>query len=240
LLQQTVPAKPDVLTFEFLAVGDATSFHVLSTAIHDVQSRLTRAPSATTAMEYIARRKVDGIVIDMHMPGAMDLLALVHHAGLHRPSVIFACIGSPQEAIVALHAGANFVLKSPLNPWAVAESFAAAMRRMIAERRRFFRYPLMVPVSLTFNGIREHAIMANLSEGGMSVWNLVPHAARTALDFSFTLPYGGIIQGQAEISWTDGEATSGICFHVLPEQSSKHLFGWLSRRDRSLSHLPLV
>jgi hypothetical protein len=236
LLQQIIPAKHDVPSFEFLVVGQASSFSLLSTAAHNVHGRLSCASSPGTAMEFIARRKVDGVVIDMHMPGAMDLLAYVHHGGLHKRSIVFACIGSPHEAIVALRAGANFVLQSPLNPWTVADSFKSATQMMGAERRRFSRYPLMVPVSLTFNAVPEQAIMANLGEGGMSVWNLVPHALNSALDFSFTLPFGGHIHGQGEIVWTDEDATSGIRFRVLPDQSYHHLFGWLTRRDQFMFH----
>jgi CheY-like chemotaxis protein len=236
LLQQITPANHDALNFEFLAVGHASAFSVLSTAVHNVHGSLSCASSAGTAMEHIARRKVDAIVLDMHLPGAMDLLAHMHHAGSYKRAIVFACIGSPHEAIVALQAGANFVLQSPLNPWTVAESFKAATQKMVAERRRFFRYPLMLPVSLTFNAVPEQAIMANLSEDGMSIWNLVPHPAHSTLDFSFTLPFGGHIHGQGEIVWTDEDATSGIRFRVLPDQSYHHLFGWLTRRDHSVAH----
>ena len=140
----------------------------------------------------------------------------------------------------ALQAGTNFVLKEPLQSAAVAESFKAASRMMVFERRRFFRYPLMLPVELKLDGVDKEGTMTDLSEGGMAIWSLNTHAPGTALEFSFTLPFGGTIQGQGKIAWTETDGSSGVSFHLLPDHAYVHLFSWLSRRGKSLFHRPTV
>src|SRR5882757_2010618 len=78
LLLQIAPAKSAVPVLEFLVVGNhANAFRILTEVIRDVQGRLNCASSAGAAMDYLARRKADGIVIDMGIPGAIDLMACV-------------------------------------------------------------------------------------------------------------------------------------------------------------------
>jgi CheY-like chemotaxis protein len=241
VLQQIVPTKSGSSGLEFLVVcNDSNVFRILDTVIQDVRGRLNCAPSAESAMNYLARRKADGIVIDMRIPGALDLVVRVRTASSNRFSIVFACIGSAQDAKIALQAGANFVLNEPLETAAVAESFKAALAMMSAERRRFLRYALMLPVVLKLNGATEDGTMANLSEGGMAIWNLRHHVPATILNFGFTLPFGGLIEGKAEIAWTNGEGTTGIRFHILPDQAYTHLFKWLTRRDRPTFRPPLA
>jgi CheY-like chemotaxis protein len=241
VLQQIVQKKTVVPSFEFLVVGNnSRMFSILVAAMSGVCGHMSCASSANSAMDYIARRKVDGIVIDMNTPGAVDLLERVRRIGRTQSLVVFACIASPQEEKIALQAGANFVLNEPLESAAVAASLKAASRTMVAEQRRFFRYPLMLPVELKLDGAYGEGTMINLSEGGMAIWDLNTHALGTALEFFFTLPFGGDIQGQGEIVWAETQGNSGVRFHLLPDDAYAPLYGWLSRRDRFMFSRPVV
>src|SRR5579864_2246559 len=54
---------------EFLVVcNDSLLFSTVTEAIRAVRGRLNCAPSLVSARDYIARRKIDGIVIDMALP----------------------------------------------------------------------------------------------------------------------------------------------------------------------------
>jgi len=241
VLHQIASEKNAGARLEFLVVcTHAITFKILTAAIHDVNGRLNCASSSGAAMDYLARRKVDGIVIDMGIPGALDLLACVRTASSNKLSVVFACVSSEQQAKVALQVGANFVLYEPFQSEAILQSFKTASRMMGTERRRFFRYPLMLPLELKVSGRREDVMMANLSEGGMAIWNLRPYVPGTLLEFSFRLPFGGHILGQGEITWTNGEGSSGVRFHILPDRAYTHLFGWLSRQDQTMFRRPPV
>ena len=217
---------------EFLVVcGDRSVFKSLAGAIRQVNGRLNCAPSAHGAGCYLARRKVDGIVIDMKVPGALELIQRVRAASANKSSVIFACMGATTEAQFALRVGANFVMHRPLLPDKIARMFSVAAGMMSAEKRRYYRYPLMVPVELKVNGRVVESTMSNLSEGGMAIWSLHYHPPGSKVAFSFALPFGGQIQGSGEIAWTNQEGLAGLKFNILPDQAYTHLSAWISRRE---------
>lgn len=217
---------------EFLVVcRDRSVFRALAAAIRQLNGRLNCAPSTTSAGCYIARRKVDGIVIDMNIPGAMDLVRRARAARAGRGSVIFACMGSNIEAQPALRAGANFVIHQPLLPDRIAHMFSVAAGMMAAEKRRCCRYPLMVPVELSVNGRQLESTMSNLSEGGMAIWSLHYHPPGSKVTFSFELPFGACIEGSGEITWNNQDGLAGMKFNILPDQAYSRLAGWISGRE---------
>ena len=203
----------------------------MAAAIHEIGGRLNCAPTCAAAADYLARRKIDGIVIDMEVPAALAFLNRVRSGSANKFSVIFACVDSALEGPLTLGAGANLVLYKPFDVTRLVQALTAAVPLMVAEKRRFFRYPLMLPVALTVDNERDQSTMSNLSEGGMAVWSVREYAPGTAVGFSFKLPFGGHIRGQGEVAWTTPDGAAGIKFHILPDSAYTHLYGWLSRRD---------
>jgi CheY-like chemotaxis protein len=224
-------AKGAVRTPEFLVVcANAAAFRPLSSAIRKVNGRLNCAPSAAGATCYIARRKADGIVVDMSLPGSLELVRRARASGAGRGAVIFA-MATGLEAQPALRAGANFVLHKPLLPNRIAHMFSVASGMMSAEKRRCHRYALMVPVELKVSGRQVESSMANLSEGGMAIWSLQYHPPGSKLSFVFELPFGQAIQGSGEITWTNKDGMAGVRFNILPDQAYSRLSGWISGRE---------
>ena len=235
-MPEIVSASNGRYGLEFLVVCNDSSqvFHAITEAIRAVKGRLNCASNLASAQDYIARRKIDGIVIDMALPGTLDLIDRVRRGSSNKFSVIFACLGPTMEPQFAVRAGANFVATRPTNVSQLERLFRAAAPMMVAEKRRFFRYPLMVPVQLTVDGKALEGTMANLSEGGMAIWCLQEPPRGSTLQFSFDLPFGGLIQGNGDLAWTGAEGTFGIKFHILQDRAYTHLSGWLSR----CNHLP--
>lgn len=224
-------ARPDL---EFLVVcNDNPVFQTVAAAIRQVKGRLSCAPSTVTARDYVRWRKVDGIVIDMSLPGALELIGRVRGGTPNRCSVVFACMGSSAEPQFAIRAGANFVLHRPLVPHKIAHVFTVAAAMMVAEKRRHLRYPLMVPVELKMKERQVESTMSNLSEGGMAIWSLYYHAPGSSIQFAFEIPFGGLIRGSGEVAWTNADGLAGIKFHALPDQACAHLSAWIARRNRS-------
>jgi FixJ family two-component response regulator len=218
--------------FEFLVVcSDNSIFKTLAAAIRQVNGRMACTPHVETARDYVARRKVDGIVIDMSLPGAMDLIGRVRGSPPNRSTVVFACMGRVPESQFAIRAGANFVLHQPYAPARVAGTFSAATAMMVAEKRRHFRYPLMVPVELNVRDREMEGTMSNLSEGGMAIWSLFYYAPGTTIEFAFELPFGGLVRGTGEVAWTNADGLTGIKFDALPDRSYTHLSGWIVRSE---------
>jgi len=217
---------------EFLVVcGDGSLFKTVATAIRLVNGRMNCAPSTSPARNYVSRRKVDGIVIDMGLPGALDLITQVRRGSSNRFTVVFACMGSSPENQFAIRAGANFVLHRPLLPEKVAHIFTVASGMMVSEKRRYFRYPLMVPVEITMKERQVESTMSNLSEGGMAIWSLYYHPTGSPVQFAFEIPFGGLIRGRGEVAWTNADGLAGIKFNILRDYAYTQLSSWIGRRD---------
>jgi DNA-binding NarL/FixJ family response regulator len=219
---------------EFLVVcSDNALFRTVASAIRLVNGRMNCAASISPANNYISRRKVDGIVIDMGLPGALDLIAQVRRGSSNRSTVVFACMGSSPENQFAIRAGANFVLHRPLLPEKVAHIFTVAAGMMVSEKRRYFRYPLMVPVEITMKERQVESTMSNLSEGGMAIWSLYYHAPGSRVQFAFEIPFGGLIRGNGEVAWTNADGLAGIKFNIMNDYAYTQFSAWIARR-----HLP--
>src|SRR5437588_848865 len=231
-----VSAQTSRSSLEFLAVcNDSAVFTVIAAAIREAGGRLNCAPTCAAAADYVARRKTDGIIVDMGVPGALAFLNRVRSGNANKFSVVFACLDSALESPLVLGAGANFILHKPLDVAQVVQAFTAAVPLMAAEKRRFFRYPLMLPVALTLGEEQDQSTMSNLSEGGMAIWSVREYAPGTAVNFSFTLPFGGLIRGEGRVTWTNPDGVAGVKFHILPDKAYTHLFSWLSRRNPQAS-----
>jgi DNA-binding NarL/FixJ family response regulator len=216
---------------EFLVVcNDQAMFKSVAAAVRLVNGRLNCAPKASTAGDYITRRKVDGIVVDMGLPGALELIRRARGEGSNRVSVVFACMGPSPESQFAIRAGANFVLHRPLLPEKIAHIFSVAAGMMGSEKRRYFRYPLMIPLQLQVKERHVESTMANLSEGGIAVWSLYYQIPGSPVQFAFELPSGEVVRGRGEVAWTNADGLAGIKFHILSDRAYTQISAWIERR----------
>ena len=125
---------------EFLVVcADSNVFRAVAMAVRKVKGRLNCASAVSSARDYLARRKVDGIVLDLRLDGAMEMVLQLRAANLGKSMVIFACSRHDAETQAALRAGANFVLGQPLIADKIANIFSLAATMMTSEKRRYPR-----------------------------------------------------------------------------------------------------
>jgi ActR/RegA family two-component response regulator len=217
---------------EFLVVcADSNVFRAVAAAVRKVKGRLNCASAISSARDYLARRKVDGVVVDLRLDGAMEMVVQLRSANLGKSMVIFACSRHDAETQAALRAGANFVLGQPLIADKIANIFALSTTMMTSEKRRYSRHPLMVPVELEVNGLSAESTMSNLSEAGMAIWSLQTYPRGSALRFSFELPFGGRIQGKGEITWVNADGLSGVRFNILDDKAYSSLSNWIALRN---------
>jgi CheY-like chemotaxis protein len=229
---QSAPARETPAGPEFLVVcTEANVFRAVAAAIRKVNGRLNCAPTVSAAHDYLARRKVDGLVLDLRLDGAMELVQQIRGANLGKVMVIFVCARYDAETQCALRAGANFVLRQPLIPDKIANIFSLSTAMMTSDKRRYARYPLMVPVALEVDGKVAESTMSNLSEAGMAIWSVQSYAAGATLRFSFDLPFGERIQGKGEVAWTSADGLSGIRFNILDDTAYSSVSNWIALRN---------
>jgi hypothetical protein len=145
---------------------------------------------------------------------------------------IFACVANAGETTATLNAGANFVLRAPLSVDSVALHITIAKDIMLQERRRYFRHPVNIPVTLKDEEGQQRGRIVNLSEGGMAV-----RAARglkqwTVIEFALELALGVDISGKGQVAWTSSEGMAGILFQTLHGMGRGYLAAWLGGREQ--------
>jgi CheY-like chemotaxis protein len=216
--------------WEFLVVcSDITAYKTITRTLAKLNPVVDYSSGIATAKAFIERRKIDGIFLDMELPGALELVQSIRQGGSNRYSVVFACAVHPEDASSLFSAGVNFVLYKPLLGNAVLDALDSASPMILAERKRYLRYQLMVPVMIRLREQEQKAMTANVSRGGMAVRCQQVYEPGSPVQFDFDLP-GAKIQGQGEVAWTNTEGFMGIKFYLLAEQNKQALSSWLDKQ----------
>ena len=218
-------------TLEFLLVSeDFTTINAVSEAAEVFGANLGFAHTAEVAHQYLQRRKVDAVFVDTDVPGTRNLVMSVRQGMSNRMAVVLACVPSPTASPVALVIGATYLLHKPLTLESVVANLNAAREIMARERRRYFRMPVKLPVSLGAGEGAEQVMMTNLSEGGMAIHTPKPMRHRSLVEFTFDLSSSETISGKGLISWANNEGLMGLQFQYLRGDGATRLEKWLAAR----------
>ena len=227
-------------TLEFLLVStDYKTLTAVAGALKEFGASLGFVPIAEAARDYVERRKIDGIFVDLEIPGAVELINSLRQGRANRHAMVFGCRGTGIEPPELLEARVNFLLQKPLTEEVVLSHVKAAQEVMGRERRRYFRHPVNLPVSLSAGGAEQRGRMTNLSEGGMAVRVVKPLEYHSVIDFAFELAIGAAIDGKGLITWVSKEEMIGVAFQYLRGKGHDLLLSWISERQR-ISPLPII
>jgi CheY-like chemotaxis protein len=220
---------------EFLLVSnDYATLTAVSGGVKKYGAKFALVPTAEAARDYLDRKKIDGVFVDMQLPGSLELIEGVRKGASNAKVAIFACVESARQSTATLNAGANFLLRKPLNVDAVGLHITIAKEIMLRERRRYFRHPVNLPVTLKDGEAEQHARIVNLSEGGMAVRGVKLLKQATGIEFWFELALGAEISGKGLVAWTSSEGMAGILVHTLQGMGRGHLDAWLTAREQLL------
>ena len=100
---------------EFLLVtAEYTILKTVTAGLKQFKANIGCMTTMDAARDYVGRRKVDGIFLDLQVESALDLITAIREGTSNRFAVIFACVGDRLESKAALRAGANVSLQKPL------------------------------------------------------------------------------------------------------------------------------
>jgi CheY-like chemotaxis protein len=225
-----MPAQPP---WEFLIVCRDASVHTIVNAIHEFAGAASTTSDTAAAMAYITRRKLDGIFVDMGIEGALKLVGSIRRGSSNRFMAVFACAGEHEDASRLLNAGANFVVRKPLHRAEVAAVLESAGPMMAAERQRYLRHRLILPVVLKTTDAREQkAMTSNISRGGMAVRCQQSLNPGSAIHFALELPMGKPVRGRGEVAWANSDGQMGIRFYLMAQEVKTILWRWMEQRGR--------
>jgi len=221
------------LPLEFMLVSsDYAAAMAISCGVKNYGAKASLSPGAESARDSLRRRKVDGVFVDMEVPGALELMIDIRKGTSNSKSVIFACVLSSKESTVTLSAGANFLLLKPLTAESVALHIKIAKEMMEREHRRYFRRPVNLPVLLKDAEGEQRARMVNLSESGIAVRPTKELKHSSMIDFEFEVSFGALVSGRGQVAWTSKEGMAGILIHTFHGKGREQLEAWLAAREQ--------
>jgi len=224
---------PSPLELEFVLVSsDYAVMNAVSGGVKKYGAKFILVPTAEAARDCLKRRKIDGVFVDMEVPGALGVLEGIRKGTSNNKAVIFACVTDAKENTLTLSAGANFLLRKPLNEGSVALHITIARELLDREQRRYFRHAVSIPVVLKDGEVEQHARMTDLSEGGMAVRTVKALKHSSVIDFAFDLSLGASISGKGQVAWINSEGQAGIVLQIFHGKGREHLEAWLTAQEK--------
>jgi CheY-like chemotaxis protein len=221
------------LNLEFVLVSsDYAMMQAVSKGVKKFGAKFVLMPTAHEARECLNRRKIDGVFVDMEVPGALGLIESTRKGTSNNKAVIFACLTNTRESSQILSVGANFLLRKPLTEDGVAMHITISKDLLLREQRRYFRYPVNLPVTLKEGEAEQQARITNLSGGGMAIRTVRPLKHGAVLDFDFELSMGVRISARGQVAWVNSEGMAGIMLETLRGKGREQLDAWLAAREQ--------
>ena len=184
------------------------------------------------AVGLLNRRKFDAVIVDLQLGGQSGLiLDEVRLSPSNRTAVTFAISGSDVEATAALRKRAGFVFERPLSTQSIRSTLKPAYGLILRERRRYFRYPVAISVTVLRRNMPEvRCYSVNISEGGMAVSTFVPLSPGEEVQVQFTLPDHKVpFLAESRICWLK-TGHLGIRFVSFLGERKSELQDWLSQK----------
>jgi CheY-like chemotaxis protein len=221
------------MTLEALVVSrDPDTLRVLRSALGKLDITVEVCTGVEAASEILAAKKFDAIIIDCDdMHGGLEVLKQVRRERSNKSSVTFAVLNGVTDVRTVFQLGAGFVLQKPITITNALRSFHAGYGLMHRERRRYFRLPVDISVTLSYGQSHEMKVRAcNLSEGGMAIQAAVALPS-DLYRVQFTLPGTDIaLSPKAELAWTDASGKGGVRFLDLTLNAREQLENWLVQK----------
>ena len=210
---------------------DAEVFRVLRPTLEKLSIEVEVCQEAKKASEILISEKFDAVIVDCDdLPGGVEVLEGLRATPSNKNSVTFAIVnGKKTTTQEAFGMGVNFVLHKPLSVLNASRCFNAALNFMLRERRRYFRHPIKMPVSVFVGDKEMKGHSTNLSEGGIAIQlqHALPKNATPRLQF--TLPgTSSSLDLETEIAWVDLKGFVGLRFHNIVKSSQELLENWLT------------
>lgn len=187
-----------------------------------------------SATRKLCHSKFECVTIDFReKTQALELLTKVHKMTSHGNAVVLAILDKGGDVQNTFRSGANFVLERPFAARLLNATLKASYSLMLQERRRYFRYPMRIPVYLSTSGTQPEfvATSVNISDRGMALATSVSLQVGAKLQLRMDLPgTNHSARLSAEVCWSDTNGRIGIQFIQLPQAVSELLHSWLFDR----------
>lgn len=180
-----------------------------------------------TATECLFRKKVDAIIIDLHVDHALALLKELPNTPSNSRIPAFAVANNSFRDAFGL---AHFTFEAPFQQAAFVRALRKAYPVMLRERYHYRRHSITLPVKITrASGALFEGTSVNISEGGLALQCDGSFRKNDKLQLEFELPQSlGIIKCRGEVVWSNAKQLVGLKFLSLKPALQQTLSFWLA------------
>ena len=215
-----------------LVSADPATIQQFSLALRELSISPNTCHDAASAGLLLKSRKFDAVIVDLQLGEQSGLiLDEVHLSASNRTAVSFGISNNDAEATAALRQKSQFVFERPLSAQSIHKTLKPAFGLILRERRRYFRYPISLPVIIQRPSRQEvRCTSVNISGGGMALSTQVPLVPGENVHVRFTLPdHGGPVVAESTICWSK-TGHLGVRFLSVSDEHKSELQVWLSQK----------
>src|ERR1035437_7020731 len=219
------------IALALLASADPVTIQQFSHTLQELSIAPDVCQEVLASIRLLNHRKFDAVIVDLQLGEQCGLmLDELHFSPSNRTAVTFAISGSDVEG-TAFQRKADFVFTRPLSTQSIRRTLKPAYGLILRERRRYFRYPISIPVTILRQSVPEvRCYSVNISDGGMAVSGFVPLIAGEDVQVQFTLPDHKVpFVAESRICWWKS-GHLGVRFVSLSQEHKSELQGWLSQK----------
>ena len=232
-------SKPHAVRVSLMSIGvallvsaDPVTIQQFSLALRELSISPDACQDATSASLLLKRRKFDAVIVDLQL-GEQSGLVLdeVRLSSSNRTAVTFGISDDDAEVTAAFSKKSQFVFERPLSAQSIHKTLKPAYGLILRERRRYFRYPVSIPVIIRRESMQDvWCNSVNISQGGMALSTLVPLVVGENIRVQFTLPDDeATCSAESMICW-GGTGQFGIRFVSISNEQTSELQVWLSQK----------
>ena len=218
--------------YALLVSSDPATIQQVSLALQDFSISPDTCQDAASAGLLLKSRKFDAVIVDLQLGGQSgQILDEVRLSSSNQTAVTFGISDRNAGATASFRKKSQFVFERPLTPQSINKTLKPAYGLILRERRRYFRYPVSIPVTIQReNKEKVRCSSVNISGGGMALGTQVPLLPGESVQIQFTLPdHAAQFLAKSTICWSK-TGQFGVRFVTVSEEDKSQLQTWLSEK----------
>ena len=215
-----------------LVSADPVTIQQFSLALRELSILPEACQDAASAALLLKRRKFDAVIVDLQLGGQSGhILDEASLSPSNRTAVTFGIEDNDAEVTSAFRKKSQFVFERPLSAQSIHKTLEPAYGLILGERRRYFRYPVSIPVIIRSESMQEvWCKSVNISRGGMALSTQVPLVPGENVRVQFTLPDHAVpFFAESTICWSK-TGHLGVRFLSISDERESELQVWLSQK----------
>ena len=215
-----------------LVSADPVAIQQFSHALQELSIPPEVCREIPAAVGLLKRRKFDAVIVDLQLGMQSGvILDQVHLSSLNRTAVTFGIGNNDAAGTAAFRKKSQFVFERPLSAESIHKTLRPAYGLILRERRRYFRYPVSIPIIIQRESkpdLRCNSL--NISAGGMALTTHVPLVPGENVRVWFTLPdHEAPVLAESTIRWSK-TGHLGVRFVSMADDHNSELQAWLSQK----------